>query len=81
MQIDGHSLRVDFYLPLYDLYVEYNGIQHYKPVEHFGGEKQLEKQQYYDSLKKKKLGNKLVIIRYDEDIEESFVNKILKFND
>ena len=81
LRVDGHSLRIDFYLPLYDLYVEYNGIQHYMPIEHFGGKKQLEKQQYYDSLKKKKLGNRLVIIRYDEDIEESFVNKILKFND
>lgn len=31
--------------------IEYNGIQHYKPVEMFGGQKQLEKQQYYDNIK------------------------------
>ena len=30
-------LLVDFYLPDQNLIIEYNGIQHYTPIEHFGG--------------------------------------------
>lgn len=33
----SHYQRFDFYLPDYDLYIEYQGIQHYEPVDHFGG--------------------------------------------
>lgn len=32
-----NPLRWDFYLPEYNLYIEYNGRQHYEPVEIFGG--------------------------------------------
>lgn len=32
--------------------IEYQGEQHYKPIEHFGGEKQFEKQQEYDQKKR-----------------------------
>lgn len=30
--------HIDFYIPSLNLAIEYNGIQHYKPVERFGGE-------------------------------------------
>lgn len=40
--------RYDFYLPEIDTYLEYQGIQHYKPVEFFGGEEQFLKRQYKD---------------------------------
>ena len=29
---------IDFYLPEYNIAIEYNGIQHYKPIYHFGGD-------------------------------------------
>ena len=47
--------------------IEYQGIQHYKPVEKFGGIKELKKQQFYDMKKReycKKNRIKLVIIPY-----------------
>lgn len=28
---------IDFYIPDFNLFIEYNGIQHYTPVEQFGG--------------------------------------------
>ncbi len=31
--------RLDFYLPEYNLAIEYQGEQHFKPVKYFGGEK------------------------------------------
>lgn len=49
-------MRFDFYLPDYNLFIEYDGEQHYMPIN-FGGwneeELQLkfEKTQYYDKLK------------------------------
>ena len=43
----GHA-NVDFYLPKYNTFIEYNGIQHYEPVKHFGGGKIFEHQQKRD---------------------------------
>lgn len=40
---------IDFYLPDYNIFVEFNGIQHYSPVEHFGGEEKFQEQQKRDS--------------------------------
>lgn len=78
--INGHHLRIDFYLCDYDIYIEYNGIQHYEPIEYFGGIDKYMKQQQLDDLKKKTLGKKLKIISYKDDITQSLHN-ILKFND
>lgn len=30
-------VKIDFYLPDYNTFIEYNGIQHYIPNKHFGG--------------------------------------------
>lgn len=49
--VKGH-LRYDFYLPEYNLLIEYNGLQHYKPIEFFGGIETYEKQVIRDRLKK-----------------------------
>ena len=34
--------RFDFYLPRYNLFIEYDGEQHYKPVRFFGNEEDAE---------------------------------------
>lgn len=50
--------------------IEFNGIQHYKPREHFGGEPQFKLQQHLDNLKSTYCithGIPLHIIKYDED--------------
>ena len=49
-------------------FIEYNGIQHYVPIEHFGGQIQFEKQQKRDQFLKNycKTNNiKLIEIKYD----------------
>ncbi len=45
------KLRFDFYLPKYNICLEYDGIQHYKPIEYFGGVYDFEKRKYNDSIK------------------------------
>lgn len=40
--------KIDFYLPKYSIFIEYNGRQHYEPVEYFGGLERFNKQQARD---------------------------------
>ena len=40
---------VDFYLPEYNIFIEYNGRQHYKPITVFGGQDTFQKQTERDS--------------------------------
>jgi Zn finger protein HypA/HybF involved in hydrogenase expression len=64
-------LRFDFYLPKYNTCIEYNGIQHYEPVEIFGGVKALENNKIRDVIKNKYCEENniaLLIIAHDQDI-------------
>lgn len=44
--VGNKKLRFDFYLPEYNVLIEYDGEQHFKPVKYFGG------QEKYNTLKK-----------------------------
>lgn len=53
---DCRSIRIlpfDFYLPKYNLCIEFHGGQHYFPVEFFGGEKAFKEQKKRDKIKVK----------------------------
>ena len=41
---------IDFYLPDYNIFIEYNGRQHYEPISFFGGKDVFEKQQKRDNF-------------------------------
>ena len=41
----------DFFLPIFNTAIEYNGEQHYKPIKTFGGEERFLQQQAYDTNK------------------------------
>lgn len=43
-----NDFLVDFFIPSRNTIIEYNGLQHYKPVEHFGGQESFIKQQERD---------------------------------
>lgn len=60
------QLLFDFYLPNHNICIEFNGIQHYSPIEIFGGLEEFEKIKIRDKIKlnfcnKNKI--KLVIIK------------------
>ena len=38
------GIYVDFYIPSKRTFIEFNGIQHYKPCKRFGGKKTYERQ-------------------------------------
>ena len=64
-------LRFDFYLPKYNMCIEYNGDQHYKPIDFFGGNEQYDKNKIRDDIKKKYCSDnniKLLIIKSNENI-------------
>lgn len=46
---DLPHIIVDFYIPSKNCVIEYNGRQHYMPIEHFGGQLKFEKQQIRDN--------------------------------
>lgn len=76
------SLPFDFYLPDYNLCIEYDGIQHFKPIKIFGGLKKLEYTQKSDKIKTEycKLNNiPLIRISYKENVEKS-LNNIFIYN-
>lgn len=76
--IDGFPY--DFYIPSKNICIEYNGIQHYESVEHFGGEEKLKEQKRNDSRKKDicKIHNiRLITIPYWEKDVENILRKEL----
>ena len=68
----SYPLRFDFYFEKQNTVIEFNGIQHYKPIECFGGYKNFEVQKERDKLKKEycKKNNINLIILNDENIEK-----------
>ena len=50
--INGKKLSYDFYLPEYNLLIEFQGKQHEQPIEYFGGEEKFKVQQEHDRRKR-----------------------------
>ena len=80
---DIQPLPFDFYLPDYNMCIEYDGELHFKEIEHFGGKEHLELQQKHDNIKTKYCQDnniKLLRIPYWEfdNIEKILENKLLK---
>ena len=75
------TLPFDFYLPKYNICIEYDGQQHYEIVEHFGGFDKFVDTKIRDTIKSeycKKNNIKLIRIPYWEldNIEKIIVNKL-----
>jgi very-short-patch-repair endonuclease len=68
-----NKLSFDFYLPDYNFCIEFDGEQHFKPVEYFGGDEGFDLNKKRDSIKNKWcLDNNVGLIR----IKYNEVNKI-----
>lgn len=69
------SLPFDFYIPQYNVCIEYDGEQHYKLVKYWGGEEKFLQQQLNDELKNefcKENNINLVRISYPKTKQEIF---------
>jgi predicted Zn-ribbon and HTH transcriptional regulator len=72
-------LHYDFYLPEYNVLIEYQGKQHYESVNYFGGDYTFKKQQKHDEMKRKyakEHGYHLLEISYKYDTLKSIERKI-----
>jgi len=70
-------LPFDFYLPDYNVCIEFDGIQHFKIIDCWGGEKNLLETKNRDSIKTeycKQNNIPLLRIKYNEKIEEKLEN-------
>jgi Zn finger protein HypA/HybF involved in hydrogenase expression len=77
---DNFNLEFDFFLPSHNLCIEFDGIQHFKPVNHFGGESAFIDQVKRDKEKDEYCINKniyLLRIKYDEKNIDSILSKFL----
>jgi len=77
---DQRHLPFDFYLPKYNICIEFDGLQHFKPIEYFGGKKTFNITKNHDNIKNKYCEDnniKLLRIKYNEKIEEKLKNVII----
>ena len=76
------NLRLDFYLPDYNIAIECQGEQHFLPREGFGGEKEFKQIQIRDKIKNKlcKENNlPLEYIIYNENVNKKLEEIIKKY--
>jgi len=74
-------LELDIYIPSSNIGIEYQGIQHFKPIKHWGGKAALGKTKKRDERKKRlcEVNNtKLFLFYYHEELTRELVEKKLK---
>ena len=72
LKLENSKLEFDFYLSELNIAIEYDGVQHFKPVNHFGGISTFKDQQRRDREKDKYCidnGIKLIRIPYTEKVD------------
>lgn len=70
--------RLDFYIPKYNIAIEYQGEQHFKPIKYFGGEKRFKDRTERDERKLKKCienGVKILYITFVKNINKDNIIK------
>jgi hypothetical protein len=73
IKIDNSYHYFDFYLPEKNIIIEFNGKQHYEPIDFFGGVKGFEITKYRDKIKEKYcIDNNInfIVISYKDNIKE-----------
>jgi very-short-patch-repair endonuclease len=77
INIDGVNYRFDFFIPELNLIIEYDGKQHFEPIEYFGGDEAYQKIKNNDLIKNNWcLDNSILLLRipYNQNIEELIFN-------
>ena len=78
-----NTLPFDFYLPEYNCCIEYDGEQHYTPIEFFGGVDNFKKLKKHDKIKNeycKENNIHLIRIKYNENINDK-LDELLNITD
>ena len=73
-------MYLDFFLPDYNIGIECHGLQHFEPVEYFGGKIEYDRRYEMDKLKYKLCSEHDIKIYYFTDIDSEYFEK-LYFNE
>lgn len=79
---DISPLRFDFYLPKFNILIEYQGEQHYKSIEKWGGEEAFKDRIRKDNMKRNYCNEKHIKLieipywDYDKLCEDYFINEL-----
>ena len=79
--LNGQSL--DIFIPKYNIAIEYQGVQHFKPINYFGGSKKYEYTIKMDKLKKEKCDKNNVKLFYfsnEKNLPKDYLNTIYSNN-
>jgi hypothetical protein len=75
-------LHFDFYIPKYNCCIEYDGIQHFKPIKYFGGIISFKETVTHDKIKNEYCKNNnihLIRISYKENVNDKLNYELTKF--
>ena len=78
---DNRLLSYDFFVPSQSILIEYQGLQHYEPIDIFGGVSQFKLQQKHDKMKSdyaKAHNYNLIAVPYTEDTFSKIKKYLLK---
>lgn len=82
---DKSTLPFDFYLQDYNIVIEYQGKQHYEPVDYFGGDETFARQVLHDKIKEEYCKSNniylLVIPYWDFDFINDILDETLNLHD
>lgn len=74
------NLELDIFIPNLNIGIEYQGIQHFEPIQHWGGKAALERTKERDSRKKalcQKNRIDLIYFYYTEELSSALVKEKL----
>lgn len=80
-KIKPHLYRYDFYLPKFNLFIEFNGQQHYMAIDAFGGTKALLGTKVRDKIKAdlvKSVNGELIILTYHSLSKNTIEQDLIK---
>jgi very-short-patch-repair endonuclease len=80
-------MRLDFYIPRYNIAIECQGIQHFEPIDFGGKGKNFTKKMFKELVERDKLkkelceehGVKIIYINYNENVSEQLNKKLNTF--
>ncbi len=81
LNFNGHQLSYDIFIPKKKIAIEYQGKQHFEPIDYFGGQIAFEQQQRRDKIKanlSKENNIKLVYLSYWEDLSIETIKKKIR---
>ena len=80
-KIQPYRYRYDLHLTDTNVLIEYHGIQHFKPIDKFGGVEEFEATVKRDQLKveiAKEYGYDLIVLNYRHLSKGKLINKLLR---